>query len=795
MRRLLLATACAAALAPGAVAQEPGDQTTVLDSIAVEGIRRVSRASVVATANIPLGQPISFRDIQRAMEALYATRQFEDVGVFQGTVDGKEILRFSLVEHPLLTGWTVRGVEKLSERKVRGRVRLLDGRPYDPAAGARSRAAIDSLYEHEGYHLTEVVLRERAQVDGSLRVIFDVTEGRRVKVSQVIVEGNAHFSDGDVSGAMKTRPEGFWWFRKGEYNDDEIERDVRERLPAYYAEHGYIDFQVLDDTLLVREGTGKGTLVLRVDEGEQYEVGSFEITGNRHFSLEQLEQLSPFGKRGTGFLGMGGPSSEAPTFDQAQWQDATEQVRTLYMNNGYIYAQVTPLMTRRTTADGRNVVDLRWQIVERQPAIVNKVLIRGNTITHEDVVRRAILMVPGDVIRQDALIRSYQNISNLNFFEQPLPTPTTEQANQQGDVNVIFHVQDRHTGSINFGASVGQGTGLGGFIGMSEPNLFGRAKQISVQWQFGRNINDFNVSYTDPSLRGSFVSGTVTLHSSRLRFTVGDLGRIRSRGGSVRVGFPLGRSRFTRVFLSYTLEQSEYDSPTLTSRFICENCILSSTALSLVRDTRIDLPFPSGGVLHRFTVAQNGGPLGGSGNFRRATFEGRWYAPLVELGSQEALSSPMKVLLGLGAQTGFVWGDVGPHFRQLFSMGGTQFGIPLRGYDEFSVTPAGFDPLAQGQRASTVDAFGGSYFVLNGEVGLRLSQAIYLNTFINAGNVWATPQQFNPTRLLRGAGIGLSLITPLGPIGLDYAYGFDRLDRDGNPDPGWKFHFRLGQFF
>ena len=367
MRRLLLATACAAALAPGAVAQEPGDQTTVLDSIAVEGIRRVSRASVVATANIPLGQPVSFRDIQRAMEALYATRQFEDVGVFQGTVDGKEVLRFSLVEHPLLTGWTVRGVEKLSERKVRGRVGLLDGRPYDPAAGARSRAAIDSLYEHEGYHLTDVVLRERAQVDGSLRVIFDVTEGRRVKVSQVIVEGNEHFSDGDVSGAMKTRPEGFWWFRKGEYNDDEVERDVRERLPNYYAEHGYIDFKVLDDTLLVSEGTGKGTLVLRVDEGEQYEVGSFEITGNRHFSLEQLEQFSPFGKGGTGFLGMGGPSTEAPTFDQAQWQGATEQVRTLYMNNGYIYAQVTPLMTRRTTADGRIVVTCAGKSLSASP--------------------------------------------------------------------------------------------------------------------------------------------------------------------------------------------------------------------------------------------------------------------------------------------------------------------------------------------------------------------------------------------------------------------------------------------
>jgi outer membrane protein insertion porin family len=138
---------------------------------------------------------------------------------------------------------------------------------------------------------------------------------------------------------------------------------------------------------------------------------------------------------------------------------------------------------------------------------------------------------------------------------------------------------------------------------------------------------------------------------------------------------------------------------------------------------------------------------------------------------------------------------VGPHFRQLFSMGGTQFGIRLRGYEEFSITPFGFDPNASGLRANTVDAFGRSYLAITGEAGARVSQAIYLNAFLDAGNVWSSPAQFNPTRLFRGAGVGVSLLSPLGPIGIDYAYGFDRVDRDGNPNPGWKFHFKLGNFF
>jgi outer membrane protein insertion porin family len=194
-------------------------------------------------------------------------------------------------------------------------------------------------------------------------------------------------------------------------------------------------------------------------------------------------------------------------------------------------------------------------------------------------------------------------------------------------------------------------------------------------------------------------------------------------------------------------------------------------------------------------VTQNGGALGGSGNFRRATYEGRMYAPLGQSGGSTPGSSPLKFLIGLSVQAGFVWGEVGPHFRQLFSMGGVQFGIPLRGYDEFSVTPQGFDPAASGFRANTVDAFGRAYFALTGEIGLRLSQALYFNTFFDAGNVWGSPDQFNPTRLFRGSGVGLSLLSPLGPIGIDYAYGFDRTDTLGNADPGWKFHFKLGNFF
>jgi outer membrane protein insertion porin family len=766
-----------------------------VDSIVVVGARRDDRQQVIQSSGFVTGQALSYRDVQRAIRSLYATGQYTDVRVDEQVVAGRRLLILTVHERPLLVRWSLRGVARVPESKLRAKAQLIEGRPLDPAAVIHTAARIDSVYRAEGYYLARLRTLQIYDADSThVRVTFDIEEGHRVAIARVEVEGNTRFRAGDIVGHMKTRPEGFWWFRSGEYDDDRLREDALDRLPRFYGDHGYVDFQVLNDTLLVSDVTGKATLMMRVREGEARRVGTFEIVGNRRFSTDELERFYPFSREArTGLLGR--PTTrEVIYFDQGKWDAATRAVQTLYFNNGYIYMTLRPDVIRRAEPDGKPVVDLRWVLTEGQPAIVNRIEIVGNELTRERVIRDAITLLPGDVFRQDALVRSYQNISNLGFFEQPLPFPDTRPANDQGDIDIVFHVTEKHTGQVTFGASLGQGTGIGGFVGLEEPNLFGQGKRGRLQVQLGQNLNQVDVSYTDPAIRESRISGTLGLHDTRVIYVISNLGTLRSRGGTLQLGFPVFGDRYSRMTVSYALDNQTFTGTSSDTAFAfvfgCNNCLRSTIGATLTRDTRVDLPFPTAGTFHQIGLAQSGGPLGGTGDFQRIDLQGHWYATLAHFGAGRG---GMKVALGLSARSGLVFGDA-PFFNQLFAMGGTQFGIPLRGYDEFSITPRGFDPTSAGGIANP-RAFGKAFLAMTGEVGLRLSQALYLSTFIDAGNVWANAADYNPTRLMRGAGVGLSMVSPVGPLGIALAYGFDRLDASGKPAPGWKLHFSIGTQF
>jgi outer membrane protein insertion porin family len=804
MRKLHLLPLAALSAAAVAGAQESpvAGRCATPDALAFRGSSRTPEPALRAETGLNAGTALNYRDVQRGVKNLFATGQFDDVRATceVSSDNSRATLVFELRERPLLSDIEVRGVDRLSSGDVRDRIELLVARPVDPSQVARAVARIDSLYESKGYYLARVDV-DTTISGGNARLTFTVDEGNRLAVSGIRVAGAKSVSPGAVVKSMKTKPEGFLWWRKGEFDEDEYQGDLSERIPALFASRGYIDMRIVRDTVSIDRARGKALVDLAVEEGPRYRVGSFEPTGSTRFSREEIERFYPFGQQGKTIrqaigemLKPGSNGNGGETFDRGKWDEATRNVQQAYANEGYIYATVNPVVERAIGPDSVPVVNLRWDIEERQPAIVNRVEILGNDVTTEACIREQIFVLPGDVFNQDLLIRSYHNIGNLGFFETPLPPPDTRQANDRGDVDIVFRVKEKRTGSVNFGASVGQGTGVGGFIGFEQPNLFGLCKRGSLQWQFGRYINDFNLSYSDPAIKQSRISGTVSAYHSQTRFIIQDLGRQVRTGGQVQFGFPVPRSRFSRFFVSYGGERVAYGDNGLLSTAECNNCFRSTLGLSLNRDTRIDMPFPSAGAHQSLSAQFTGGPLGGTAAYQRYTGELRSYATLASFGGNRPGGQAIKLVTGLSTRAGMLFGNAGPFYLQRFSLGGVQFGEPLRGYDEFSITPSGYLP-GGGNTSARLESFGNAFMTTTAEVGLRFGPQLYLNAFYDAGNIWNRARDFDPTRLFRGAGVGVSLITPLGPLGLDLGYGFDRRDATGRPDPQWQLHFRLGQFF
>jgi outer membrane protein insertion porin family len=797
----LLLGANAPAFAQGPVCSSP-------DSIAVRGNSRVSAVTIRSDAAISTQQQLDVGTIQRAIKNILSSGQFDDVRVscVLAADSTKQVLIFDVKERPLLADVRVEGADAVSERTVRDRIVITRSRPLNPADVARAVAALDSLYSERGYHLARI-LPETTFVDNGALLTFRISEGRRLAISGigVKVDSNAKVSEGAIVGAMKTKPEGIPWFKKGDYDEDVFIGDLTERLPGYFGRRGFIDAVVLKDTLVIDPDLGKGMLQLEISEGPQYQIGGFEIVGNRVFSSEFLQQFYPFGDQPT-------PLAERVTslikrdripegvFDAERWGAAAQNVRQAYYNEGYIGVRLNPVVERAMGPDSVPIVNLRWEIEEGPVSIINRIDIRGNDYTTEMCIRDQLVIFPGSVFNFDRLRRSHSQISNLGFFE-PLIDPEVNQSKNgaASDVDIVFVVTEKKTGNINFGASVGQGAGIGGFIGLDQPNLFGQCKRGSLQWQFGRLINDFNLSYTDPSIKRTTYSGKIDAYHTRSRYYIEDLGRQVRTGGSIRLGFPLRNSNYSRMFVSYGAEAVKYarESGSLLGTLAddCDNCLRSTLSTTFTRETRTILPFATAGSLQSFDAQFNGGPLGGKARFQRYTTELRSYAPLGSISGASLGGQPIEFTLGLTFKGGAVFGSTGPFFPfQEFVMGGTQQGEQLRGYDEFTITPRGYISSTSNFETQQA-AFGRAFLTTTAEFGVRVSQGFYVNAFFDAGNVWDRPNEIDPTRLFRGAGVGVALITPLGPLGLDWAYGFDRLNDQGRRDPKWKLHFKLGQLF
>jgi len=772
----------------------PGDTVgVVLDSLSVRGNLNLEEAVILGTFGVRTDTRITYRDLREGQRRLWETGLFSDLAVLvRGGVDGLPVvLTLEVRERPWVRAVRIEGLRTLSERAVRDSLAVAPGAPYSPDRAVRLRSFVQDELATRGIPFSRIELLEEPVEDreGWIDLVISVEEGVRVAVTDVRFVGNAAFSDAELRSALKTRREGFFWFRSGQFEEAKLEEDLLVNLPRFYASNGYLDLEIPFDTLLVDPVTGKGILEIHLNEGPRYRVGNFSVEGNRAFPTSQLEGLYREEQGGLlRALRITGRGGDREGFDQPGFLDATRKVEELYANNGYLYAGVSPQVNRRPIVPGQDpLVDLVWDIEEGQPAFIRRIHISGNTFTHDRVIREQINLLPGQVYSLQDILASYQRISGLGFFETPMPFPNIQPDPNTGDVDITFEVVEKQTGSVNFGASMGGYYGVSGFLGYEQPNLFGQAKSGSLRWDFGRFQNNFVLSYTDPALRESRVSGTVSIFDSRDRLFSFSTGDRKRRGFLTRFGFPIPGALYSRVFTGYSLSRTEYrlrggvDDTSLFGRPPGTQSQLTAA----VRRRTLNSPlFPTQGSEQSWTTEFNGGILGGDGRFTRHLGEATWWMPVAQVGGGDG-GRPIVFALGLSARGGAVIGDADNFPFDRFWLGGVQFGQPLRGYDETTITPLGY--FDRGSRnVSDIQRLGDAYMVLSAEYAVRLNDNISISTFYEAGNVWRNVREIDPTRMFRGAGLGLQLVTPFGPIGLDYAYGFDR------DVPGWQLHFRMG---
>ncbi|MBD3336162.1 MAG: outer membrane protein assembly factor BamA [Candidatus Eisenbacteria bacterium] len=726
------------------------------------GLSGIDSVDVAARLSLEAGDPLTRDALARAVREAYGMQVFSMVDVeVETTPAGDARLIWSFSERPRVVSVAFQGYDHLGEPDLREKVTLRAGKLLDQRLIHQDRVALRAEYEEEGFPQAEVTADVVPREQG-VAVTYRIEEGKRAKIRSIKFEGNEAFTDDDLRGEMKLKKKSL--FRSGRFSQEKLEED-KQRIVQFYKNHGYKDAAVLDVETRFAKQNEDLHLTIAVDEGPLYVFGESEWTGSTVFENEDLEVID--------LVRRGEP------FSQEKLDETVGQAYSLYTEKGYLLGlYIDPEMTARG-----DTVDVVYNIQEGGPSRVHDIFIRGNTRTREYVIRRELELAPGDLLRRSRLLRSQRDVMALGFFEdvQVDYRPT----NIGNDIDVIFNVKERSTGTASAGAGFSSDTGLTGFIDLGHNNLFGRGQSIQIHLERGGRRQNYSFSFTEPWLFGRPTTVGASVYRTE---RVLDLYTEQRRGGSLRAGRPwfFDWPDYTRVFLGYRIEEldfadiedlSDADQEYLTSG----EGILSQVSLTATRSST-DKPFyPTLGSVTRWQTEFTGGPFGGDLHYIKSTLELRQYfVPF------------WKPTVMLRYKAGHLMGITGnPRIpgNEPFRLGGTTF-EHLRGYDDFYVIPE--ENITRDNRGLLRRLRGGKFmFTFTAEYQFPLVAPLHGLLFFDAGNTWKGAYDFSLADLRKSVGVGLRLEIPmLGMVGLDWAYNLE----DDAPDNS-RTHLILGPAF
>jgi outer membrane protein insertion porin family len=736
--------------------------------LSIVGNETTDAGLIRAHSGLAVGQEVTGDDIQTAIQQLWKLNLFSDVEI----VEEREVadgvyLAIHVSEYPRLERLEVKGNKKLKGDDLNNLLQLSKGQVVSPQALVQLKTRLKKKYDELGYLLADIEITTfKSEETGRQIVDVQVKEGAKVKIKKVEFVGNHAFKSGSLRGKMKSNKQKAL-FRSGEFKPDQIETNKQE-LTAFYRSKGYRDFEVLSDSVAYSPDRRWIYLTFTVSEGQTYRYGNFTWTGNKLFT--------------TGDLNGRMLVSRGDLYNAEKFQQSLADIGSKYYEKGYIYATVTPVEKTRDS----NVVDVHLDVTEGSEFKVNRIYIAGNTKTKEKVIRRELVLYPGETFDVTKLQRSIREVTILNYFEKIEPDVVPINENQ---VDLYLKVAEKSTDQANVSAGYSQQDGFIGQVGFQMNNLLGNGQQLSLDWNFGQIYRSFSISFTEPWFRNHrTLVGTSFFDTHRGGSTYGfDEDII---GGTLRVGHRLKwPDDYFRLDYVYGLNQTKYShfaTDFTNPRHLPQNTprISSSVTQIITRDSRNDPEFPTRGSVNSLSTELTGGPLGGNDQYVKAEIDNTWYVPI-------AGDLVLAANTHSGALDGLTRNQQDIPYFDYFFMGGTGqiLGTALRGYKDGEVGPQS-GIYAVGGKTLFKQSFEFRYPVLK-------SPTVFVLSFAEAGNVWESFQKTDLTDLKRSVGLGVRLFMPMiGMIGLDYGLGLDYYDvRTGHRYSQWVPHFQFGRSF
>ncbi len=726
------------------------------------GPATVSKERVLANMRTGVGKPYSDQVVEEDIRNLYAMGSITNVRIFgEPLSDGVKVV--VVIQTKTKVGEIVlNGVSKLSAKSLRKQLTTKLGDTLTESNLEQDRQKILDEYQSHGYADVDVKFKtDTNELTGNTRVTFDVTEGAQTTIQAVLFEGNQVFKTKALRRVVKTGPKTFLSFltKKGHLQTDQLDEDVTA-LREYYQNHGYIDVEV-PDPQIVRYPSGKVDVVFRIVEGQQYHVGDLNIEGASLFTADEIRAKL---KLHSGVV-----------FSPKTMHDDGKAISDLYGARGYIDLSVSP----QTTSGGPGLTNVTFKLDEGVQSYIERVNIAGNTRTKDKVIRREMAVGPGEVYDTVKVDASKQRLQNLNYFSRIDTYPSDTTIPGRKDLNVL--VEEKRTGSFNFGAGFSSIDSLIGFAEIQQsnfdlfgwPHFTGSGERFRVRAQLGTQRKDFVASLTEPWFLDYQVAvgGELFYHEATY---ISDYYAQRDYGFDLNARKAL--TNFIAVRLEYRLEElSIYDVVENASRQIKDEergVLKSSLTAGISYDSRDSIFLTRKGQKVDFSAYVAGGPLGGNDRIYGFDLDGAQY-----------ISLPGDTILILNGEVATVDDWFGsnrvPIFDRLFLGGANN----LRGFKFRDVGPkdSNGEPLGGGTLARATVEY--TFPVVE-----RLRGAVFYDTgFVNSGTY-----DFSLSDINSDVGVGIRVDLPIGPVRIDY--GIPVQDDHFNRGSG-KFNFNIGYQF